>query len=453
MNVTCETQTTLSSKALSVQDNAVSMLLAKLDEGTQTIANLRSILTLKTAELSELVAQLEMTHQAITNVEMTTTQIETMLKEFGLSNDPSRTTMLINAEASLDSAIKSAINIYPQQQHKRASLRRPSSAGSSGTDGDNKRSVNILFASKIRYKPDPKHILRKLNDLLRDLELDSGKFFSSIGTTEDFEILQKAYVDLDIAKTISLSAKSNMKRRKILLRSARRRNKLEEIEMLGDKIKEGVSLWMTYTRNSPLLIDGQDILSVLDQEDDLIARNLPVHASRISFDGYGKSNASITPSTSTQTRMRRSLSIHSNDSTPHSNHSRVNSASFESFIPSPTLTPQTTNKKQNRQSIKLTPVKANVGLPRVRTTSLTQQQAKTSVTAQTTPNKSYYSKHDTSNHAKQKDQSFIPAPTAITNDTCKKSLLKPPTQLGPGSTLRIRNMLAKRNPSTKSDAE
>lgn len=95
--------------------------------------------------MNELVAQLEMTHQAITNVEMTTTQIETMLREFGLSNDPSRTTMLINAEASLDSAIKSATNIYPQEQHKRVSLRRPSSTGSSGTDNDNKRSVNSCY--------------------------------------------------------------------------------------------------------------------------------------------------------------------------------------------------------------------------------------------------------------------------------------------------------------------
>lgn len=48
--------------------------------------------------------------------------------------------------------------------------------------------------------------------------------------SDDFEVLQKAYVDLDIAKTISLSAKSNMKRRNILLRSARRRNKLDEIQ-------------------------------------------------------------------------------------------------------------------------------------------------------------------------------------------------------------------------------
>lgn len=107
--------------------DAVNMLLAKLDEGTQTIINLRSILTLKTAELNELLAQLELTNQAITTVESTTTQIEAMLKEFGLSADISKESLLINAEASLDSAIKSAASIYPQQL-KQSLIRRPSSA-------------------------------------------------------------------------------------------------------------------------------------------------------------------------------------------------------------------------------------------------------------------------------------------------------------------------------------
>lgn len=107
--------------------DAVNMLLAKLDEGTQTIINLRSILTLKTAELNELLAQLELTNQAITVVESTTTQIEAMLKEFGLSTDNSKESLLINAEASLDSAIKSAASIYPQQL-KQSLIRRPSTA-------------------------------------------------------------------------------------------------------------------------------------------------------------------------------------------------------------------------------------------------------------------------------------------------------------------------------------
>lgn len=83
--------------------------------------------------------------------------------------------------------------------------------------------------------------------------MDSGKFLSTIGTTgkqsyaalfilhtnelalDDYEVLQKAYVDLDIAKTISLSAKSNMKRRNILMRSARRRNNLDEIKTVSYK--------------------------------------------------------------------------------------------------------------------------------------------------------------------------------------------------------------------------
>lgn len=91
---------------------------------------------------------------------------------------------------------------------------------------------------------------------------------------DDFEVLQKAYVDLDIAKTISLSAKSNMKRRNILMRSQRRRNNMDEIQQLGDKIREGVSLWMNYTRNTPLLVNGEDIIVILDREDNLLARNV-----------------------------------------------------------------------------------------------------------------------------------------------------------------------------------
>ena len=114
--------------------DAVNMLLAKLDEGTQTIVNLRSILTLKTAELNEILAQLELTNQAITTVESTTTQIEAMLKDFGLASD--KENLLINAEASLDSAIKSATSIYPQQL-KQSLMRRPSSASTnSGSAAD-----------------------------------------------------------------------------------------------------------------------------------------------------------------------------------------------------------------------------------------------------------------------------------------------------------------------------
>jgi hypothetical protein len=136
--------------------DAVNMLLAKLDEGTHTITNLRSILTLKTAELNELISQLELTNQAITRVESTTTDIENMLRDFGLSSgDTSKESLLMSAEASLDLAIKSASSIYPQHFKQQSLIRRPSTAstnsGSNGmTDGttENKRLVRIYIRQK-----------------------------------------------------------------------------------------------------------------------------------------------------------------------------------------------------------------------------------------------------------------------------------------------------------------
>ncbi|KAL9539495.1 hypothetical protein MBANPS3_010224 [Mucor bainieri] len=482
--------------------DAVNMLLAKLDEGTQTIINLRSILTLKTAELNELLAQLELTNQAITTVESTTTQIEAMLKEFGLSTDNSKESLLINAEASLDSAIKSAASIYPQQL-KQSLIRRPSSAstnsGSAMESVETKRLSNArLFTTRIRYKPDNKHILRKLNNLLRDLELDSGKFFSSIGTTDDFEVLQKAYVDLDIAKTISLSAKSNMKRRNILMRSQRRRNNMDEIQQLGDKIREGVSLWMNYTRNTPLLVNGEDIIVILDREDSLLARNLPIPSSRVTHDGKLNTGTGVTltPSTSTHNRTSSIRNSLPNDSTVKKpTHSRASSSvsaadfapstnihtpSFASLQAIPTAAasaPAPAAKKLYRQSAgpRLTQVKANIGLPRVRTSSITQQKDQqqqhqkslTTSNAATTPPSGASPKNGFSSSSNPNRQSHIPLPpihstpgTSTTPttpssassttsnltspDNSKKSLLKPPTQRGPGSTLRLRSMLAKR---------
>jgi hypothetical protein len=151
MEMSCDLQPGLSTKAAISETSpigggdAVNMLLARLDEGTQTIINLRSILTLKTAELNELLAQLELTNQAITTVESTTTQIESMLREFGLS--PDKESLLINAEASLDSAIKSATSIYPLQL-KQPLIRRPSSAStnsSSAVDVNEKRLVSFKY--------------------------------------------------------------------------------------------------------------------------------------------------------------------------------------------------------------------------------------------------------------------------------------------------------------------
>lgn len=131
--------------------DAVNMLLAKLDEGTQTIINLRSILTLKTAELNEILAQLELTNQAISTVESTTTQIESMLKDFGLA--PDKESLLVNAEASLDSAIKSATSIYPQQFKP---LMRRTSTTSSNNSGSAVESTTNSEKRLVSYSVDIK---------------------------------------------------------------------------------------------------------------------------------------------------------------------------------------------------------------------------------------------------------------------------------------------------------
>ncbi|KAI8993495.1 hypothetical protein BDB01DRAFT_715838 [Pilobolus umbonatus] len=505
------------------EDKAVNMLLAKLDEGTQTVINLRSLLTLKTAELNELIAQLELTNQAIMTVESTTTQIENMLKDLGLSadsNDHTRESLLMNAEASLDSAIKSASSIYPQQ-FKPPAIRRPSSA-STNSGGDEKRLSNTrMFASKIKYKPDTKHILRKLNNLLRELELDSGKFFENLGTTDNYEVLQKAYVDLDIAKTVSLSAKSNMKRRTILLKSARRGAKMDEIKMLGDKIREGVNLWMTYTKNAPLLINGVDITTILKREDELLTKNVRIGVYTITY-GPTRNRNSMTPSNSNYTRasMQSSSSVQSNstvESVPRS-HTRTHSVqpstveslqrsvytrtssiptidsiySPQNSLPSsPVIKPINSNaapimtsKKLYRQSAgaRLTQVKASVGLPRVRTTSLTQKTAtavsypSSKVTTKDNPvntksNTPANTKSNNPTNYRTHESTAIPSPVSATNSSVtsnsstssnnttttttpaapldKKSLLKQPAQRGPGSTLRLRSMLARRNQPNK----
>ncbi|KAI9272006.1 hypothetical protein BY458DRAFT_586433 [Sporodiniella umbellata] len=456
--------------ALSNNEDAVNMLLSKLDEGTQTVMNLRSILTLKTAELNELLAQLELTNQAITTVESTTAQIEIMLKDLGLSDATKES--LLNAGASLDSAIKSASVIY----NKSNLTRRPSATSSNGVDtvaSTEKRSSNARFATtRIKYKPDTKHILRKLNDLVRELALDSGKFFSGLGTTDDYEILQKAYVDLDIAKTISLSAKSNMKRRNILIRSARRRNNMDGIKTLGEKIREGVSLWMTYTGNAPLLVNGENIVAILDREDSSLAKNSATPASRLSYDD--RTNSSLSTSSSGHTKTVTMRSSLSNDSSASSKTNkstrttltkplekltmvpRVPDVVKETSIPSPTLPVPT--KKPFRASTAPRPMKANIGLPRVRTSSVTQ--AKSAVSP-LSPNK-HIDLVIASQSMKTSAKPSVPMAKTVSSlttkkpitptasvvpepENSKKSQLKPPSQRGPGSQLRLRSMLAKRS--------
>ncbi|ORX56240.1 hypothetical protein DM01DRAFT_1382518 [Hesseltinella vesiculosa] len=465
-------------------DHAVHQLLTKLDEGMQTVTNLRSILTMKTAELQELLAQLELTNQAISQVETTTTNIEAMLKDLGLSNNASQARdLLVNAQASLDSAIKSANHIYDDHR------RRPSvTTAKEGSllPASPSTIPSVRTTSRIRYKPDTKHLLRQINEQLRDLQVDAGNFFSAMGTTNDIQALQKAFVDLDLAKTVALSAKSNLKRRKILLTSARKRVGNEQIKLLGDKIHEGVNHWRTYTRGAPLLMNGEDILVHLELQDSLLDRQAPSYHNRLSMDFKSRGNSpthSSSSSTSnpsngqarsswlppanrdsttsnTNQQRRRSSSISSTSSIPvFTSNSLAASLSSHRYSqpspppPVPSLPASHASSSSKRHSHQprhqaTTRVKANVGVSRVRTSSLTTR-TKENVTSASTPT--------TNVSTLPPPPPTLPTPVSTTeaanqsaSPSTPASKLKTPNQRGPGSTLRIRSMLAKRQqPSTR----
>ncbi|KAH8556918.1 hypothetical protein BGW37DRAFT_474776 [Umbelopsis sp. PMI_123] len=448
-------------------DGAVSQLLGKLDEAGQTIANLRSILTFKTAELNELVGQLELTNQAIENVETTTAHIETMLTEMGLDTIEyhTRESMLLTAQASLDHALKSANTIYANESEhngvklsRRRSLASSSSGGIHSENGEKKERLSTNYgASKIRYKPDSKPILRQLHEVIRQLGLDSAKFFQSIGSTDDVQKLQKAYVDLEIAKTISLAAKTNMKRRTIMLRRSRRRDNLEEIDILGLKIREAVSMWQEYTYSAPLLVDGKDILDILDREDDLLSKNLPVYK-KMSIDISNRN--SPTPTTSgTTRRLKATSSTGSNGSNP-STPTKLTSAEFAAdtsdnnnttyLVSQPrfaTVTGGMKNKALHRHSTGTTVRPSSVVKPSTTSASTMLPRAPLVIKA-TTNNSSINNKKDVTElrTAPSSINGNIAAiGGSVENDSRKESKLQKPSYMGPGSTLRLRSMMAKRN--------
>jgi hypothetical protein len=158
-------------------------------------------------------------------------------------------------------------------------------------------------------------------------------------------------------------------------------------------------------------------------------------------------------------------------------HSRTPSvASTSDILAPPVMTPSSpalaptipVAKKLQRQSAgpRLTQVKANIGLPRVRTSSITQQKEQQSnhqqkVTFATTTmsipsgkeTKTPIISTTTKPTSISTRPTHIPLPPSSQQTTPtsansagsdKKSLLKPPSQRGPGSTLRLRSMLAKR---------
>lgn len=187
---------------------------------------------------------------------------------------------------------------------------------------------------------------------------------------------------------------------------------------------------------------------------------LPVHPSRISYDGFSR-RSSPTPSTSANNRsMRNSLSTRSNDSSgvpvPLGRSRASSIASVTKNEPEVPLVPplnaaaavNLAAKKMHRHSAAVrTPIRASTGVPRVRTSSLTGHKA--------TKDSSNSSKPPVASK-KELPPSSIPAPVSpstppnATESSRKSSMVKPPSQRGPGSTLRIRSMLAKRNLQTVS---
>ncbi|KAG1113661.1 hypothetical protein G6F42_014401 [Rhizopus arrhizus] len=196
-------------------DKLVQQLLKKLDEGSETILNLRSLLTLKTVELNELVHQLELIDQVLMNVENGTEQIEIVLKDVLVSKD--QQDKLLNAEATLDSAIKSACSLYSIDLYS----------------VNNKQSSPIKTAS----------MLKKIDGILNELDIES---------------------------TIDLST--------LIKKKHSSASSMDKIKQLGSNIRKQVAIYQSYTRNAPLIIYGkEDIITILDREDHIIASRKTVH--------------------------------------------------------------------------------------------------------------------------------------------------------------------------------
>ncbi|KAI9246423.1 hypothetical protein EDC94DRAFT_529642 [Helicostylum pulchrum] len=186
--------------------------------------NLRSLLSYKTAELTQLVSQLELIDQVLVNVENGTEQIELVLQDVITAGQDK----LLDAEATLDSAIKSAGNLY-------------------------------LLDSKKRT------IVNKLNIVLKQLGINSSQFLSKIAN-DDLNVLQKAYTELDLAKNIASTIKSDLKQRSTLIKN--KNAPLDQIKQIGNDIRSNLLLYKSYTKNSPLIINGkEDVITILDRED------------------------------------------------------------------------------------------------------------------------------------------------------------------------------------------
>ncbi|KAI8640813.1 hypothetical protein BD408DRAFT_483837 [Parasitella parasitica] len=318
-------------------DKLVQQLLKKLDEGSETMLNLRSLLTLKTAELNQLVHQLELIDQVLTNVENGTEQIETVLKNVLSSKNQQH--KLADAEATLDTAIKSAIDLY---------------------------SVNNKQSSPIKTVS----ILSKIAGILDELNigssLDSYK-------NDDIKVLHKAYMDLDLAKSIAISIKTDFKHRSTLLKK-RLPSSIDKIKQLGSNIRKQVRNYQSYTRNAPFMYGKEDIITILDREDHAISSRKPTHCN--------------TPNRQQQ-------------------------------------------QQQTEKSTRTSRSSTNTAASKRQSCSLSSPIQLKSKSATNTPKSTLQ---------------MISRPTLTFMAKCRE---KKVVNNGPGSTLRLRNMLAKRNPTLK----
>ncbi|KAG1052711.1 hypothetical protein G6F46_008041 [Rhizopus delemar] len=198
-------------------DEIISQLLRKLDKGTETVINLRTLLAQKTAELNGLIQQLDLINQVLMDMEYGTGQIESVLKDLRLDK-------AVYAEATLESAIQSASGLCVENNPKIAWM-------------------------------------NKLNTKLKQLGIDPSYYFR---TLDDAATLQKATVELEIAKTISLCIKADYKRRNVLLKN---KNAQEQTKQLGDKIREELNLWKMYTRDAPFFIQHKPLNDLLEAQD------------------------------------------------------------------------------------------------------------------------------------------------------------------------------------------
>ncbi|KAI8077416.1 hypothetical protein BDF21DRAFT_494325 [Thamnidium elegans] len=222
-----------------LDDKVILQLLSKLDEGTETIMNLRSLLSYKTAELNQLVSQLELIDQVLVNVENGTEQIELVLKDVISAGQEK----LLDAEATLDSAIKSAGNLCLIDSKKATLFRK----------------------QEVKKK---RTIVNRLNIVLKQLGINSSQFLSKIAN-DDLNVLQKAYIDLDLAKNIASTIKSDLKQRSTLIKN--KNAPLDQIKQIGNSIRSNLLLYKSYTKNSPLIINGkEEVSTILDREDQSI---------------------------------------------------------------------------------------------------------------------------------------------------------------------------------------